>query len=64
MMITVHHERTVLETFKLVDLDVFFMGQQLMVKVPSNFSEGQAGHLQRRANDVLTEMFKDHLNGK
>jgi len=63
-MIKVHHERTVTETFKLIGLDVSFMGQQIMIKVPHNFSECSADRLLRRANHMLTEMFKDHLNGK
>lgn len=58
-MIIVHSEKIVKETFGLIQLDLYFHGHPICLKVDANLSEHEATYIQRLANRILADKLSD-----
>ncbi|MCK5608961.1 hypothetical protein KAR91_44215 [Candidatus Pacearchaeota archaeon] len=52
-MITVTHERVTEETFKLIELELFYKDHRVMLRVPETMTEEYGESLRKRANSFL-----------
>ena len=56
-MITVTHEKTVMETFRLIETGASFMGHDIFLKAPSIFADGEADRVTKNFNSRLRFSF-------
>ncbi len=58
-MITVTHTKVAEETFGLIELDLYFRGMQVMVKVSPNMNSDRSEHLRKSINEEIA----NHMDG-